>query len=136
MKKTHIDYKQVKSLANIHCTDNEIAGVLGCPLPVLLSDKKYRAVYEQAKADACMSLRRLQWKAAESGNATILIFLGKQYLQQFDKQEVTHTGGIDLSHMSREELQEIIDANSSPRELQARKEDAEELATGKSKTTH
>jgi hypothetical protein len=35
------------------------------------------------------SLRRLQWKAAEGGNSTMLIWLGKQYLEQSDKQQVT-----------------------------------------------
>jgi hypothetical protein len=34
------------------------------------------------------SLRRYQWKLAESGNATMLIWLGKQYLDQADKQEL------------------------------------------------
>ena len=32
-------------------------------------------------------LRQLQWKAAESGNVSMLIWLGKQYLGQSDKQE-------------------------------------------------
>ena len=34
-----------------------------------------------------MSLRRMQWQAAENGNSTMLVFLGKQYLGQKDKIE-------------------------------------------------
>jgi hypothetical protein len=32
-------------------------------------------------------LRRLQWKLARAGNATMLIWLGKQWLGQTDKVE-------------------------------------------------
>lgn len=42
-----------------------------------------------------MTLRRLQWKAAEGGNATMLIWLGKQLLGQKDSSHV------DLSNSDR-----------------------------------
>lgn len=35
-----------------------------------------------------MKLRELQWKAADKGNAAILIWLGKQYLGQADQHKV------------------------------------------------
>jgi hypothetical protein len=35
-----------------------------------------------------MKLRELQWKAADKGNAAILIWLGKQYLGQVDQHKV------------------------------------------------
>jgi hypothetical protein len=43
-----------------------------------------------------MSLRRLQWKKAQEGNTTMLIWLGKQYLGQSDKQELTGKDGKSL----------------------------------------
>ncbi len=43
-----------------------------------------------------MSLRRLQWKAAKENNVTMLIWLGKQYLGQTDKQEVSGAEPIEL----------------------------------------
>lgn len=36
-----------------------------------------------------MRLRQLQWKACESGNVTMLIFLGKNMLGQQDRIEET-----------------------------------------------
>jgi hypothetical protein len=39
-----------------------------------------------------MSLRRMQWQAAENGNPTMLVWLGKQYLNQKDKAEQTISG--------------------------------------------
>ena len=41
------------------------------------------------------SLRRMQYVAAKKGNATMQIWLGKQYLGQKDKQEIEHSGEID-----------------------------------------
>ncbi len=38
-----------------------------------------------------MSLRRKQWRAAEEGNTTMLVWLGKQYLGQKDKSEMNAT---------------------------------------------
>ena len=35
-----------------------------------------------------ISLRRYQFRQAEKGNASLLIWLGKQYLGQTDKQEI------------------------------------------------
>jgi hypothetical protein len=39
-----------------------------------------------------IQLRSWQWKAAEKGNATLLIWLGKQYLGQAEKSEIKDTG--------------------------------------------
>lgn len=35
-----------------------------------------------------IALRQWQWKAAQNGNATMLIWLGKQYLNQRDKHDI------------------------------------------------
>jgi hypothetical protein len=43
-----------------------------------------------------MSLRRHQWRALEEGNTTMLVWLGKQYLGQREKNEVTGADGKDL----------------------------------------
>ena len=47
---------------------------------------------EQGKA----SLRRMQYGAANKGNVTMQIWLGKQYLGQNDKQEITGLMGIQF----------------------------------------
>jgi hypothetical protein len=38
----------------------------------------------------------MQFKAAEAGNPTMLIWLGKQYLGQSDKQDLNHEGGLSI----------------------------------------
>lgn len=87
-------WESVESMCNIHCTGEEIAGVLGVSYDTL--EKRVRETYEQSFTDyykihssgGKRSLRRLQWQAAEKGNIGMLIWLGKQWLGQVDKQEV------------------------------------------------
>ena len=83
--------KTIKQLASIQCTDEEIASVMSCSVD-LLTNKNNKEAFYQAKADGARSgrasLRRMQWKTAEGGNSTMQIWLGKQYLNQKDKQDV------------------------------------------------
>lgn len=66
--------------------------MLGCSVD-LLTNKNNRNKFFEAKEAGQLSgkasLRRMQFKTAESGNATMQIWLGKQYLGQKDKQDVT-----------------------------------------------
>lgn len=82
----------IRSLASIQCTDEEIASVLGCSVD-LLTNKNNREAFQEAKEAGQLSgkasLRRMQFKTAEAGNATMQIWLGKQYLGQKDKQDLT-----------------------------------------------
>ena len=88
---TNVGIETIKSLASIQCTDEEIAAVLGVSVD-LLTNKNNREVFAEAKESGQLkgksSLRRMQFKTAEAGNATMQIWLGKQYLGQKDKQDV------------------------------------------------
>ena len=79
-----IDYELVASLAEIHCTQAEIAAILGCAVRTLQNDAEFMRVYQKGIETGKKSLRRLQWAAAHKGNTTMLIWLGKQYLGQRD----------------------------------------------------
>lgn len=102
-----IDYATVEKLLHIQCTGEEIAAVLGINYDTLVSSIKrdhkmsYSEYSEQKKAGGKASLRRMQWKQAENGNTTMLIWLGKQMLGQSDKQQTELTGkdgdGIKIS---------------------------------------
>jgi len=83
--KKNIDYQLCESLAKIQCTQDEIAEVIGVSTRTLQRDKEFCRVYKKGMDQGKMSLRRLQYKAAENGNVTMLIWLGKQYLGQSDK---------------------------------------------------
>ena len=77
-----IDYEMVEKLAHIQCTQEEMASVLGLSLRKLQQDEEFMRIYKKGMDTGRSSLRRLQWKAAEKGNTTMLIWLGKQYLSQ------------------------------------------------------
>lgn len=90
---TEKQWEQISQMAHIQCTGEEIASVMGCSYDTL--DRRVKERYEQSFADwinekkqgGKASLRRMQWKTANSGNVTMQIFLGKNMLGQSDKLE-------------------------------------------------
>jgi hypothetical protein len=88
--KKDIDYKTVEKLASIMCTQEEIASYLDLCVKTLQRDEKFSRIYKRGIDKGRMSVRRQQYKLAEKGNATMQIWLGKQYLSQRDKQEIDH----------------------------------------------
>lgn len=131
-----IDYGIVEKLALIQCTEAEISEFLGVSVRTLQRNKEFCRIYKKGLEDGHSSLRRLQWKTAEgeylakriiytnrdgsqreeeifaSPNPTMLIWLGKQYLGQVDKQEIEHSGNISrsLEDYTTEELLAIIES--------------------------
>lgn len=85
--KKEIDYDMVEKLANIQCTQEEIAGFLNLSVRTLQRDEEFCRIYKKGQENGKMSLRRIQYKLAEK-NASMAIFLGKQYLGQRDNVEV------------------------------------------------
>lgn len=80
-----VDEKLISDLARIHCTVDEIASIAGVSRDTL--DRNYAELIENGKRDGKASLRRVQYKAAVDGNPTMMIWLGKNLLQQSDKIE-------------------------------------------------
>jgi hypothetical protein len=87
-----IDISIVEKLASIHCTDKEICLIVGISDQTLAnrekSDPKLREAIERGRANFKVSIRRAQAMLALKGNATMLIWLGKQYLDQKDQPEI------------------------------------------------
>lgn len=89
------DWDSVKYMCIIHCTGEEIAGVLGMDYDTLNRNCKEKydisisEYIKQNQTNGKMSLRRAQWKAAENGNVTMQIWLGKQWLGQKEQSEVS-----------------------------------------------
>jgi hypothetical protein len=77
-----IDYDMVEKLASIQCTQEEISSVLGISTRTLQKDDEFLRIYKKGIEYGRMSLRRLQFRAAEKGNVSMLIWLGKQHLNQ------------------------------------------------------
>lgn len=88
-----IDWEQVDSMCKIQCTGEEIASVLNINYSTLeracKREKKtsFADHIAQKKLGGKASLRRHQWKLAQDGNATMLIWLGKNMLGQLDRPE-------------------------------------------------
>jgi len=85
--KKNIDPTQVKKLAAIQCSYEEIASVLNCSVSTII--RNFDIAIKEGRENGKASLKRLQWKAAERGSVTMMIWLGKQYLGQSDKAETT-----------------------------------------------
>lgn len=85
--KKEIDYGAVEKLANIQCTQEEIASFLEISVRTLQRDDEFCRIYKKGQENGKMSLRRIQYKLAEK-NTSMAIFLGKQYLGQRDNVEV------------------------------------------------
>ena len=81
--KKGIDYEIVEKLANIQCTQEEIASFLNISVRTLQRDEEFCRIYKKGIENGKMSLRRYQYKLAEK-NTAMAIFLGKQYLGQKD----------------------------------------------------
>ena len=83
-------YKQVCSLCAIQCTAEEIASVLGISVDTLerriyeRDGLRFAEFFKIKRKAGFASLRRMQWKKAQSDDTTMLIWLGKQYLGQKD----------------------------------------------------
>ena len=111
--KFKIDYEQVEKLANLQCTQEEIASYLGCSVDTLQRDDEFCGIYKRGMDKGRMSLRRKQWQAAEDGDRTMLVWLGKQYLRQSDKQDINKNVNIyDARELSDSELASIATAGS------------------------
>ena len=114
----NIDQRQFEALCAIQCTEEEICSVLNVDDKTLTKwcKEKYGGsfsdVYKVKRLGGKASLRRMQWKLAEK-NATMGIWLGKQYLGQVDKIEGTHN--VALENMQT--LKDIILNPKSNREI-------------------
>lgn len=92
--KKEIDKKLFENLCAIFCTKDEIASVMECSEDTISRwcqseyGESFADIYKKKSGKGKASLRRLQFKAAEAGNTSLLIFLGKNYLGQSDRTEV------------------------------------------------
>lgn len=82
----HIDLEKVELLASYGCTMEEIASELGLSSKTL--QRNAIDAWQRGRDRLKMSLRRQQVKLAMEGDRGMLIWLGKQLLDQRDQQAV------------------------------------------------
>ena len=96
-----IDWDQFDRLCEIQCTGEEIASVLGIDYDTLNAACKrehgegFSDCFEKRSGVGRASLRRRQHEVAMDGNPTMLIWLGKQRLDQKDVSRREHGLGDD-----------------------------------------
>jgi hypothetical protein len=85
--KKELDVEQIRELAMIQCTDGEIAAVMRVSVDTIT--RNYAEMIKEGREHGKSSLRRAQYKLALTGNAQMLIWLGRFYLGQ--KEEINFT---------------------------------------------
>ena len=81
------DLAQLEKLAMMHFTEEEVATWFGVAVRTIHRKKKnadFLAALVGGRLKGKVSIRRLQFEAAQRGNITMLIWLGKQYLGQMN----------------------------------------------------
>lgn len=105
--KTQIDQRQFEVACGFQCTEEEICDLFGCCEDTLNSWCKetykdengkpmtFSEVFKQKRNRGKASLRRSQFQLSKK-NATMAIFLGKQYLNQRDQVAIEHNAKNNL----------------------------------------
>jgi hypothetical protein len=96
--RTEIDMAELEKLCQLQCTDEEIAAWFNVSTRTIERrrlEPEFAEVMTRGKARGRISVRRMQMKLLEEGNATMGVWLGKQLLGQAD--EVTHNITVQLA---------------------------------------
>ncbi len=111
-----IDKKLFENLCGLQCTLSEMCDAFDVTDKTLNEwcrttyGSTFSEVFKVKRGKGLISLRRMQWKHAEK-NASMAIFLGKQYLGQKDKVEYTDDGMKSIN----ENINNIADLLNNPK---------------------
>lgn len=107
-----INQEQFEKLCALQCTKDEIAGMFDVCSDTLLNwcketyNTDFSTIYKIKSQNGKISLRRAQYKLAlEKLNPTMLVWLGKQYLNQTEKVEAITNADINLNNKLADLLQ-------------------------------
>lgn len=103
--------KKVAQLASFGLSTAEIAAALDCSADTI--QRNYADVLKSGREKRNGSLRRKQYEIAMAGNATMLIWLGKQFLEQKDKLEHVVDAQVEVSDVRAKLAQRL--SSTAPR---------------------
>jgi hypothetical protein len=100
--KAKIDWLLVDKYLQADCKGVEVAAAIGvAPITLYRNCKRenkvnFEAYLQEKKAHGNTMLRVKQFQLALAGDKTMLIWLGKQRLNQTDRQAIDHAGSIGI----------------------------------------
>nr|DAX52072.1 MAG TPA: putative terminase small subunit [Caudoviricetes sp.] len=114
-KPADISKQEFEKLCALQCTQEEICSFFDVTDKTLTAfcrrtyGMKFSEVFREKRGKGKIALRRSQFRLAER-NATMAIFLGKQYLGQRDVQDVKVEGVIDnpFDGVKSEDIKKLI----------------------------
>jgi len=92
-----LDEAAIGDLAYIGCSTNEIALIVGCDDQTL--HNRFSKLLAKKRAERRRDLRQLQLEAARSKNPAMLIWLGKQELDQVETKPAPEQSNLFLDAM-------------------------------------
>lgn len=98
--KKMIDEDQLKKLAAINCSLDEMSDILKISVDTL--GRRYADVIKEGRSSGKMSLKRKMFDAAMNGNITMMIWLSKNMLGYTEKIESKNT------EVSKEETEKLV----------------------------
>lgn len=104
---THIDWAEFDALCAQQCTQKEISEWFNCSVDTIdraiKKEKKcgFAEYFSRKRCRGFVSLRKKQFEVALTGNVGMLVWLGKNYLDQTDKLE---TSNKELAKMPTDDL--------------------------------
>ncbi|HCE10672.1 MAG TPA: hypothetical protein DEQ40_19090 [Oxalobacteraceae bacterium] len=97
--KADLDLEKLQTLCEINCTLDEIAAAFGVHKMTIIrrqqEEPEFAAIIEAGRANFRVSVRRQQLALLMAGNATMGVWLGKQYLGQRDQMKIEASGPND-----------------------------------------
>ena len=106
-----VNWVEFDKLCQIQCTLTELAAWFKCSEDTIENivkrekGMKFSEYYQQNRGVGKIALRRRQFQAAMDGDRTMLVWLGKQYLEQSDKIEQRIDATAELVQISDEEIE-------------------------------
>ena len=118
-RRNEIDLSELEKLAGLQCTDEEVAAWFGVSTRTIERrrlEPEFAEVMTRGKAKGRISVRRMQMKLLEEGNATMGVWLGKQILGQADQISVANSFQVAIMLPRTEpqlELDRVIDLENT-----------------------
>ncbi len=111
-RRSEIDLVELEKLCQLSCTDEEIAAWFNTSTRTIERRRKeprFAEIMARGKAKGRISVRRMQMKLLEQGNATMGVWLGKQLLGQRDQIATEVRPRLSLRDLSAQDLRAVLE---------------------------